>query len=48
MALLFCLAALNLSLIELPMSVHAATPEPPLRLYIGTYTGAKSQGIYVC
>jgi 6-phosphogluconolactonase len=47
MALFFCLAALNLLIIDVPMSAHAS-PSQPLRLYIGTYTGSQSQGIYVC
>ena len=31
----------------LVMSATAASNNSPLRVYIGTYTGAKSQGIYV-
>ncbi len=30
------------------MSASAASSNNPMRVYIGTYTGARSQGIYVC
>ena len=30
------------------MIAKAASVDQPMRVYIGTYTGAKSQGIYVC